>query len=76
MVSGGLLRIHLEGELTSLEGMMTALEGGKPDRPPVFPLVRDWCLRQVGFKVSEAMASLENTYSPNTTACGNSATML
>jgi len=48
-----------DGELTSLERMMTALEGRRPDRVPVFPLVRDWCLRQVGFKVSEAMTSAE-----------------
>lgn len=44
---------------TSFDRMMTALEGEKPDRVPVFPLVRDWCLRQVGFKVSEAMSSAE-----------------
>jgi uroporphyrinogen decarboxylase len=51
--------MHRDGELTSLERMMMALEGGEPDRTPVFPLVRDWCLRQVGFKVSEAMVSAE-----------------
>jgi hypothetical protein len=51
--------MHPDRELTSLERMMMALEGGEPHRTTVFPLVRDWCLRQVGFKVSEAMASAE-----------------
>ena len=51
--------MHGHEELTPFERMMMALEGKKPDRVPVFPLVRDWCLRQVGFKVSEAMTSAE-----------------
>jgi len=41
--------------MTSYERMMTALEGKKPDRTPVFPLVRDWAIRQAGFTVSEAI---------------------
>lgn len=32
-----------------------ALEGKRPDRTPVFPLVRDWAIRQVGFTVSEVI---------------------
>lgn len=51
--------MHGHVELTPFERMMMALEGKKPDRVPVFPLVRDWCLKQVGFKVSEAMTSAE-----------------
>jgi len=46
-------------ELTSFEKMMLACDGKKADREPVFPMVRDWCLKQVGFKVSEAMTSAE-----------------
>ena len=38
---------------------MMALEGKRPDRTPVFPLVRDWCIRQAGFKVSEAIRNVE-----------------
>jgi len=45
--------------LNSYERMMMALEGKQPDRCAVFPLVRDFCLRQVGFKVSEAMTKTE-----------------
>jgi uroporphyrinogen decarboxylase len=45
--------------LTSFERMMMVLDGEKPDQIPVWPMVRDWCLRQVGFKVSEAMHSAE-----------------
>jgi uroporphyrinogen decarboxylase len=41
--------------MTSYERMMTALEGKKPDRTPIFPLVRDWAVRQAGFTLSEAI---------------------
>lgn len=42
-------------KMTSYERIMTALEGGRPDRTPVFPLVRDWAIRQAGFTVSEVI---------------------
>jgi len=42
-------------QMTSYERIMLALEGKKPDRTPVFPLVRDWAIRQAGFTVSEAI---------------------
>jgi len=34
---------------------MAVLDGQKPDRIPVFPLVREWCVRQAGFKAYEAI---------------------
>ena len=53
------MALKMDEELTSFERMMVVLEGEKPDQTPVWPMVRDWCLRQVGFKVSEAMHSAE-----------------
>jgi uroporphyrinogen decarboxylase len=41
--------------MSSYERIMTALEGKRPDRIPVFPLVRDWAIRQAGFTVSEVI---------------------
>lgn len=41
--------------MTSYERIMMTLEGKRPDRTPVFPLIRDWAIRQAGFKVSEAI---------------------
>lgn len=41
--------------MTSYERIMMVLEGKKPDRTPVFPLVRDWATRQAGFTVSQAI---------------------
>jgi uroporphyrinogen decarboxylase len=53
----------MKDKLNSYERMMMALEGKQPDRCAVSPLVRDFCLTQVGFKVSEAMTSPEkNVY--------------
>jgi len=39
--------------------MMTALEAKEPDRIPVFPLVRDWAIRQAGFTVSEVIQDVD-----------------
>jgi uroporphyrinogen decarboxylase len=44
-----------KSQITSYERMMMALEGKRPDRPPVFPMVRDWAIRQAGFRVSEVI---------------------
>ncbi len=41
--------------MNSYERIMTALEHKRPDRTPVFPLVKDWVIRQAGFKGSEIM---------------------
>jgi uroporphyrinogen decarboxylase len=41
--------------MNSYERVMAALNGEKPDRTPVLPLVREWCLKQVNFKFTEAM---------------------
>jgi uroporphyrinogen decarboxylase len=45
--------------MTSYERIMTALAGKRPDRIPVFPLVRDWAIRQAGFTVSEVIEDVE-----------------
>lgn len=49
----------MEGKMTSFQRVMTALEGGQPDRVPVVPIVRDWCARQVGFRFCDILASIE-----------------
>jgi len=41
--------------MNSYERIMAVLNGQKPDRIPVFPLVREWCVRQAGFKAYEAI---------------------
>jgi uroporphyrinogen decarboxylase len=41
--------------MSSYERIMTALAGKRPDRIPVFPLIRDWAIRQAGFTVSEVI---------------------
>ena len=45
--------------MTSYERVMTALEGGQPDRVPIVPIVRDWCSRQVGFRFCDILTSIE-----------------
>jgi uroporphyrinogen decarboxylase len=42
-------------EMTSYERIMTALEGGKPDRVPVIPFLRDWGIRHSGFTFAEIL---------------------
>jgi uroporphyrinogen decarboxylase len=41
--------------MNSYERIMAVLNGQKPDRIPVFPLVREWCVRQAGFKAYDAI---------------------
>jgi uroporphyrinogen decarboxylase len=41
--------------MNSYERIMAVLNGQKPDRIPVFPLVREWCVRQAGFRVYETI---------------------
>ncbi|OQY14663.1 MAG: hypothetical protein B6I32_09000 [Desulfobacterium sp. 4572_20] len=36
-------------KMNSYKGIMIALEVKRPDGIPVFPLVRDWAIRQAGF---------------------------
>jgi len=38
---------------------MAVIQGEKPDRVPVIPAVRDWCIRQAGFTFGEIMDSPE-----------------
>jgi uroporphyrinogen decarboxylase len=42
-------------EMTSYERVMTALEGGTPDRVPVIPFLRDWGIRHSGFTFAEIL---------------------
>jgi uroporphyrinogen decarboxylase len=41
--------------MNSYERVVGVLNGQKPDRIPVFPLVREWCVRQAGFKARDAI---------------------
>ncbi len=41
--------------MNSYERIMAVLNAQKPDKIPVFPLVREWCVRQAGFKVYDAI---------------------
>jgi uroporphyrinogen decarboxylase len=43
----------------SYQRVMTALEGGKPDRVPVIPLVREWPAVQLGYSMREILHSTE-----------------
>ncbi|HID18931.1 TPA: hypothetical protein EYP27_05270 [Candidatus Bathyarchaeota archaeon] len=49
----------LKDEMTSYDRLMTAFERKQPDRVPVTPFNREWCLRQLGFKFSAAMTNAE-----------------
>lgn len=44
-------------EMTPYERIMTALDGGKPDRVPVMPFTRDWAVSQAGFTFSEVLGN-------------------
>ncbi|MCQ5377153.1 MAG: uroporphyrinogen decarboxylase family protein [Candidatus Methanomethylicia archaeon] len=46
-------------EMTPYERLMAAFERRKPDRVPVTPFVREWCVRQAGYKFSEVMTNTE-----------------
>lgn len=46
-------------EMSSYDRLMAAFELKKPDRVPVTPFVREWCVRQAGFKFSEVMTNAE-----------------
>ncbi|MBC7120899.1 MAG: uroporphyrinogen decarboxylase family protein [Candidatus Methanosuratus sp.] len=46
-------------EMTPYERLMIAFELKKPDRVPVTPFVREWCVRQAGYKFSEVMSNTE-----------------
>lgn len=41
--------------MTSYDRIMTALDGGKPDRVPVIPFLRDWGIRYSGFTFAEIL---------------------
>lgn len=45
--------------MTPYERVMTVLSGGKPDRVPVIPWVRDWCAVQNGFTIKDIMENVE-----------------
>jgi uroporphyrinogen decarboxylase len=44
-----------DGEMTSYERIMTALEGGKPDRVPVLLFMRDWATKYSDFTFFEVL---------------------
>lgn len=41
--------------MTSYERIMIALEGGKPDRVPVLPFLRDWGIANAGFTFADIL---------------------
>lgn len=45
--------------MNSYERVMHVLDGRKPDRPPVVPMIREWCSRQAGFDFTEELESVE-----------------
>ena len=46
-------------QTNSYERVMLCFEGQKPDRVPVFPMVREWCTRQAGINFVESMTNVE-----------------
>ncbi len=47
----------LKSEMTSYERIMTAIDGGKPDRVPAMLFTRDWAVSQAGFTFSEVLGN-------------------
>lgn len=45
--------------MNSYERVMAVIRGEQPDRVPVIPAVREWCIRQAGFTFGQAMESPE-----------------
>lgn len=45
--------------MNSYDRVMTTLQGGQADRVPVLPIVREWCIRQVGFRFCDILESVE-----------------
>jgi len=46
-------------DMSPYDRVMTALQGGQPDRVPVVPIVREWCARQAGFRFCDILDSIE-----------------
>jgi uroporphyrinogen decarboxylase len=46
-------------KMNPYERVMAAIAGEEPDRVPVIPAAREWCIRQAGFNFREAMESPE-----------------
>jgi uroporphyrinogen decarboxylase len=49
----------MKEEMNSYERVMAVIGGEIPDRVPVIPASREWCIRQAGFKFRECMESPE-----------------
>lgn len=45
--------------MNSYERVMCAFDGQRPDRPPVVPMVREWCSKQAGFDLTDELESVE-----------------
>ena len=45
--------------MNSYDRVMAVIQGEQPDRVPVIPAAREWCIRQAGFSFREAMESPE-----------------
>jgi MtaA/CmuA family methyltransferase len=46
-------------KMNSYERVMACFAGEKPDRVPIYPIVREWCCKQAGIKFSETMDNVE-----------------
>ena len=46
-------------KISAYERVMLCFEGEKPDRVPVFPMVREWCSRQAGMTFIDEMTNAE-----------------
>jgi uroporphyrinogen decarboxylase len=42
-------------KMNSYERVMATIRGEEPDRVPVIPAAREWCIRQAGFKFGEVL---------------------
>lgn len=51
--------VESSDKMNSYERVMIAIKGGQPDRIPVIPSAREWCIRQAGFTFGEIMDSPE-----------------
>ncbi|UCF90689.1 MAG: uroporphyrinogen decarboxylase family protein [Desulfobacterales bacterium] len=45
--------------MNSYARVMGLFEGRRPDRPPVVPMVREWCSLQAGFDLTDELESVE-----------------
>ena len=45
--------------MNSYERVMSCFAGEKPDRVPIFPIIREWCCKQAGIRFSDTADNVE-----------------